>query len=293
MQRILITCATGTVGRAVLAALPRRADLEIRAGVRDVARGAAALAAFPGVRPVAFDFADPDSQEAALAGCDRVFLLRPPQLTDDFGDFIARAGRARVRHIVFLSVQGAENNRFIPHHKTERLLMKSGLAYTLLRPAYFMQNFTTTLRADLVARHRIFLPAGRARFALIDVGDIGRVAALVLTEPGPRHHGQAYTLTAQYRLTFQQMADQLSAGLGWVIRYESPGPWRFFRAKKREGLPPGFILIMLLLHYLPRFQAAPPVTGTVAALLGQPPVEFARFVAANRAALRGEDLAAA
>jgi len=292
MQRILITGATGNVGRAVLAALPRGADLDIRAGVRDVARGAAALAAYPHARPVPFDFADPASQEAALAGCDSVFLLRPPQLTDDFGDFIARAGRAGVRHIVFLSVQGAEHNRFIPHHKTEQLLMKSGLAYTLLRPAYFMQNFTTTLRPDLVARHRIFLPAGRARFALIDVDDIGRVAALVLTEPGPRHHGQAYTLTAQYRLTFQQMADQLSAGLGRVIRYESPGPWRFFWTKKREGLAPGFILIMLLLHYLPRFQAAPPVTDTVAALLGQPPVEFARFVAANRAELRGEGPAA-
>ena len=289
MQRILITGATGNVGRAVLAALPRRANLDIRAGVRDVARGAAALAAYPHVRPVPFDFADPAGQQAALAGCDSVFLLRPPQLTNDFGDFIARAGRAGVRHIVFLSVQGAEHNRFIPHHKTEQLLVKSGLAYTLLRPAYFMQNFTTTLRPDLVARHRIFLPAGRARFALIDVGDIGRVAALVLTESGPRHHGQAYTLTAQYRLTFQQMAAQLSAGLGRAIRYESPGPWRFFRTKKREGLAPGFILVLLLLHYLPRFQAEPLVTGTVAALLGQPPVEFAQFVAANRAALLGEE----
>ena len=292
MQRILITGATGNVGRAVLAALPRRADLDIRAGVRDVNRGAAALADYPGVQPVPFDFADPAGQEAALAGCDSVFLLRPPEITDDFGDFIARAGRAGVRHIVFLSVQGAEHNRFIPHHKTEQLLIKSGLAYTLLRPAYFMQNFTTTLRPDLVARHRIFLPAGRARFAIIDVGDIGRVAALVLTEPGPRHHGQAYTLTAQYRLTFQQMADQLSAGLGRIIRYESPSPWRFFWTKKREGLAPGFVLIMLLLHYLPRFQAEPPVTGTVAALLGQPPVEFPQFVAANQAALRGEGPAA-
>ena len=289
MQRILITGATGNVGRAVLAALPWRADLEIWAGVRDVARGAAALAAYPGVQPVPFDFADPADQEAALAGCDSVFLLRPPEITDDLGDFIARAGRAGVRHIVFLSVQGAEHNRFIPHHKTEQLLMKCGLAYTLLRPAYFMQNFTTTLRSDLVARHRIFLPAGRARFALIDVGDIGRVAALVLTEPGPRHHGQAYTLTAQYRLTFQQMADQLSAGLSRIIRYESPSPWRFFWTKKREGLAPGFVLVMLLLHYLPRFQAEPTVTDTVAALLGQPPVEFAEFVAANRAALRGEE----
>ena len=292
MQHLLITGATGNVGQAVLAALPQRADLDIRAGVRDVAGGAAALRAYSHARLVPFDFADPASQDAALDGCDSVFLLRPPEITDDFGDFIARAGRAGVRHLVFLSVQGAADNRFIPHHKTEQRLMKSGLAYTLLRPAYFMQNFTTTLRRDLVEGHRIFLPAGRARFALIDVGDIGRVAALVLTEPGARHHGQAYTLTAQYRLTFQQMADQLSAGLGRLIRYESPSPWRFFRAKKREGLAPGFILILLLLHYLPRFQAAPPVTDTVAALLGQPPVEFAQFVAENRAALRGEGPAA-
>ena len=106
--------------------------------MRDLARGAAALAAFPGVQPIPFDFADPTSQDTALTGCDAVFLLRPPQLTDDFSDFIARAGRAGVRHIVFLSVQGAKNNRFIPHHKTEQLLINSGLAYTMLRPAYFM-----------------------------------------------------------------------------------------------------------------------------------------------------------
>ena len=94
MLRILITGATGNVGRAMLTALPRRADLDIWAGVRDVARGAAALAAYPHARPVPFDFANPAGQEAALAGCDSVFLLRPPQLTDDFSDFIARAGRA-------------------------------------------------------------------------------------------------------------------------------------------------------------------------------------------------------
>ena len=202
MLRILITGATGNVGRAVLVALLRRANLDIRAGVHDEACGAADLAAFPGIRPVPFDFADSGSQDTTLAGCDSVFLLRPSQLTDDLAELIARAGRGGVRHIVFLSVQGAEDDRFILHHKTELLLMKCRLAYMLLRPAYFEQNFTTTLRSDLVERHRIFLPAGRAHFALIDVGDIGWAVPLVLTKPGPWHHGQAYTLTAQYRLMF-------------------------------------------------------------------------------------------
>lgn len=287
MKQILVTGATGNVGLEVIRALAQRGGTQVRAGVRDVARSAAALAPYPAVQPVPFDFLDAATHAAALAGCDALFLLRPPQVTGAFGDLIAAARHAGVQHVVFLSVQGAENNRFIPHHKTEELLMASGIPYTLLRPAYFMQNFTTTLRADLVERHQVFLPAGRARFTLIDVRDIGDVAAVVLTDPGTRHHGQAYALTAQYRLSFQQMADQLTAGLVTPIAYVSPSPWRFFWTKKREGVAPGFILIMLLLHYLPRFATEPPVTGAVADLTGHPPIEFAQFVADYRGQLLG------
>ena len=288
MNRILITGATGNVGLEVIRALHERGGAEIRAGVRDVARSAAALAPYAGVRLVLFDFADARTYAPALAGCEQLFLLRPPQITDAFGELIAQARQAGVRHVVFLSVQGAENNRFIPHHQTEKLLRESGLAYTFLRPAYFMQNFITTLRADLVERHRIFLPAGRARFTLIDVRDIGDVAAAVLLDPGTRYHGQAYTLTAQYRLSFQQMADQLSAGLGRRIDYVSPSPWGFFLTKKREGLSPGFILIMVLLHYLPRFSAEPPLSTAVADITGRAPREFGQFVADYRAELQGD-----
>ncbi len=287
MKRILITGATGNVGLEVVRALYRQEGVIILAGMRDVAKGASLLRAYPRVRLVSFDVADPTAQDAVLAGCDSLFLLRPPQITDDFGDLIARARRAGVGHIVFLSVQGAGNNRFIPHHQTEALLKTSGVPYTLLRPAYFMQNFTTTLRADLVARHRIFLPAGQAQFTLVDVRDVGEVAAVVLADAGSGHHGQAYTLTARHRLTFQQMADQLTAGLGTRIAYESPAPWRFYWAKRREGFASGFILVMLLLHYLPRFMAPPPVTTAIADLLGRPPIEFEQFIADNQALLRG------
>ena len=285
MKRILITGATGNVGREVIRALHQHAGITVRAAVRDVARSAATFAAFPDVERVAFDFTDPASYAAALSGCQGLFLLRPPQLTDAFGGLIAAARRAGVRHIVFVSVQGAEHNRFIPHHKTERLLSTSGVPFTLLRPAYFMQNFTTTLRADLVERRRIFLPAGSACFTLIDVRDLGRVAAVVLADTTGRHYGQAYTLTAARALTFQQMADQLTACLPQPVEYISPSPWRFYRTKRRQGLAPGLVLVVLLLHYLPRFSAPPPTTDAVARLTGRPPIEFDQFVADYRGLL--------
>lgn len=287
MKRILITGATGNVGLEVVRALHERGDAVVVAGVRDVGR-AAALRAYPKIQVVPFDFADEATHAAALAGCDGLFLLRPPAITDAFGGLIAKARRAGVGHIVFLSVQGAENNRFLPHHQTEQLLLTSGVPYTLLRPAYFMQNFTTALHADLVERHRVFVPAGKARFVLVDVRDIGDVAAVVFMDNTTRHHDQAYALTAHNRLTFQQMADQLTAGLGRAIAYESPGPWRFYRAKRQEGKARGLALIMFMLHFLPRFMAPPPVTDAILRLTGRSPREFSDFVADNRALLLGD-----
>jgi len=286
MKRILVTGATGQVGSAVIAALRAYEHIIVRAAVRDVARATATLTArWPGaasVQPVHFDYADRASQDAALADCDSLFLLRPPQLTGDFGDLTARARQHGVGHIAFLSVQGAQRNRFIPHHRIEQRLMSSGVPYTLLRPAYFMQNFTSTLHDELVRRHRIFLPAGNARFTLVDVDDIGRVAARVLTQPGAQHHGQAYTLTSVVPLNFHQMAELLTTGLGILVPYVSPNPWRFYRTLRRDGREPGLILVMLLLHVLPRFTGTPPVTHTVADLTGRAPTEFEQFVAAHR-----------
>jgi len=282
MNRILVTGASGQVGSAVIAALLALDGVVIRAGVRDLARAAAKGGGDARVQPVGFDFLDPSRQDAALADCDALFLLRPPQLTGDFGDLIERARQHGVAHIVFLSVQGAQRNRFIPHRRIEQRLMSGGVPYTLLRPAYFMQNFTSTLHDELACRHRIFLPAGNARFTLVDVDDIARVAARVLTQPGTQHHGRAYTLTSQTPLSFQQMANQLTAGLGTPITYTSPGAWRFYRTLRRDGRAPGLILVMLLLHLLPRFSGTPPVTHAVAELTGRAPTEFAQFVAAHR-----------
>ena len=298
MKRILVTGATGQVGSAVIAALLAFDGIAIRAGVRNVAKAGANFAAKPKakhaanwhgdarVQAVDFDFLDAVSQNMALADCDILFLLRPPQLIDDFHSLIASARLHGVAHIVFLSVQGAEHNRFIPHHKIEQRLMSSGIPYTLLRPAYFMQNFTSTLHQELIRRHRIFLPAGNAQFTLVDVDDIARVAAIVLTQPGTQHHGQAYTLTSQTPMNFQQMANQLTTGLGMRIKYESPNPIRFYRTLRYDGRERGLILVMLLLHMLPRFTGTPPVTHTVADLTGKAPVEFAQFVASHRDELR-------
>ncbi len=107
---------------------------------------------------------------------DIVFLLRPPQLADIskyFEPFVDAMLARKIRQIVFLSVQGVENQKGIPHHKIEKLILDKGLSYAFLRPSYFKQNLTSTLIHEIRTRNAIFIPAGKEKFTWVDAKDIG------------------------------------------------------------------------------------------------------------------------
>lgn len=274
--RTLVTGATGQVGRATLEVLTAEGSAAIGAIRRPEGLTAEDRALAADWR--AFDFARPEGWPAALQGVERLFLLRPPAIADTDGVFrplVAEAVRAGVRHVTFLSVQGAGESRWVPHHGIERALRDSGMAWTFLRPAYFMQNFTSTLLPDLRERDEIAVPAGRARFALVDVRDVGRVAARTLLE-AERFAGQAPDLTTDRHWTFGQMAETLSAVLERPIRYRSPSlPGFWWRERRRKPLTQ--IGVMILLHALPRWRPAPPLSDAIRRITGTDPIPFPRF----------------
>ncbi len=283
MTKVLITGATGNVGTAVLAALQNiEHALDVYAGVRNVDADRIKLGQY-NTRFVQFDFTDISTYSTALGGCDLLFLLRPPQISEVkkyFQPMLETCVAQGVQHIVFLSVQGVESSSIIPHHKIEKLIVDSKIPYTFLRPAYFMQNFTTTLRDDLVQKKRIFLPAGIAKFTLIDVRDIGVVAAKVLTN-STLHINKSYELTNKEKLTFAEMAAKLSSVLGVKIQFISPNLIRFFLTKRKEKMPIMLILVMIMLHYSPRFQKEPAITDWVEKITGREAITFAQFIKDN------------
>lgn len=284
MARILITGATGNVGIALLKAFSNQeSNASIYAGVRSLEKDRITLSPYK-VSCVEVNFDQPESFRAAFENCDILFLLRPPQLSDVkkyITPLLTIAKETGVQHIVFLSVQGVEKSSIIPHHTIEKLIQQSAIHYTFIRPAYFMQNFTTTLLEDLRSKKLIFLPAGNAKFTIIDVEDIGKVAAKVLLNPS-LFQNKAFDLTNEELLSFEEMAEQLSQGLGLSIRYESPSLFRFFLQKRKEKMPVAFILVMIMLHYFPRFQKTPPLTFWVEKIAGQKPKRFGQFIKDNK-----------
>ena len=276
MSGVFVTGATGSVGAAVVTHLLERGEPVI-AGVRSPS-DAARLPAGAQVRPFEFGAPAPDLEEA-LAGADRLFLMRPPAIADVRAllfPLVDTAWRVGVHHVVFLSLQGVQFNRRTPHHAVEAYLRAGGTAWTFLRPNFFMQNLSTTYGGEIRDHDEIRVPAGRSFTAFIDARDVGRVAAAVLTQPG--HAGRAYTLSGEQSLTYAAVARTMSRVLGRTITYTRPSERDHLADLARQGRPEDYLAVQRMIYRIVRLNASAMPNRQVRRLTGRPATTFAEFV---------------
>lgn len=279
MSSILVTGATGTVGRAVVRRLLAD-EHEVRAAARHP--GSAA-----GLETVAFDFTSPATWPAAFRGIESMFLVRPPQIGNVRRDMLPALEAARnagVRHVVFLSLQGIERIPVMPHATAERWLRKSGMSWTFVRASFFMQNLSGAHAADLREHDAIIVPAGNGRTALVDAEDIAAVATAALLDP-VGHRNRAWTPTGPAALTYAEVAAILTEVLGRPIRYTRPGVRRYWRHTRRDlhqGV--GAALVTTVIYTVARLGLAAGLTDDVRAVTGQAPTPFRAFAERERAA---------
>ncbi|WP_062070249.1 SDR family oxidoreductase [Demequina sediminicola] len=276
MSKVFVTGPTGTVGLPTVTNLLERGQ-EVVAGVRSL-DDAAVLP--EGVEVRLFEFGSPDADlDAAMEGCDRMFLMRPPPIEDVqtyLFPTIDAAKRARMKQVAFLSLQGVQGNRSTPHHAVEAYLRKVKAPYTMLRPNFFMQNLETAYVTSIRERGEIFVPAGRSRTAFIDARDIGRVAAAVLAEPG--HVRKAYTLSGEQSLTYAKVAEIMSAQLGRPIVYNRPSEESYLHDLRRQGYPEDYIAVQKMIHRVVRMNVSAFPNRKIRKLTGSPATTMAEYV---------------
>jgi len=228
------------------------------------------------VTAVSLDFTDP-STWSAFDGVERMFLMRPPQLSNIARDMIPSLEAARssgVRHIVLLSLQGAEHNKVVPHAKIEAWLRDSGLDWTFVRPSFFMENLSTTHRSDIADRSEIMVPAGGGRTSFVAASDVAAVAVAALLDPDA-HRNVAWTPTGPEALTYATVAQTLSNVLGRKITYGKPGVLRYARhARRYLDMPWAMVLVTSAIYTIARLGKAGGLTDDVRAVTGREPVSF-------------------
>ncbi|MFF8775680.1 SDR family oxidoreductase [Streptomyces sp. NPDC015140] len=280
---IVVTGATGNVGRPLVAALTAAGER-----VTAVTRRTPSHDLPDGAGHVRADLADPSTLGAAVTGADALFLLPAGELLAGGAPAaevleVARSGG--VRRVTLLSSQVTGTRPQAPAHgrlrEFEEAVRSSGLDWTILRPGGFASNayaWAETVRT----RRTVHAPFAEVALPVVDPADIGEVAAVTLREEG--HAGQTYELTGPVGVTPRAQAQEIAGALGEEVRFVE-----LSREQARE--------------HMARFMPEPVVEGTldilgeplpseqrvapdVEKLLGRPAGSFTAWATRNAAAFR-------
>jgi uncharacterized protein YbjT (DUF2867 family) len=277
-EPILVVGATGAVGSELVSQLRHKGE-RVRGATRKPADASRRFGS--AVECVEFDLERPETYATALTGVKRVFLIAPPG--DDHSDRLAiplidEMKRQGVRHVVDLSAYGAETRDDFALRKIEKYLEASGMAFTHLRPNWFMQVFASgPLLVGIRSNAAIAIPTADAKISYIDVRDIAAVAAVALTANG--HTDKAYTLTGPQSLNHNEIAHRISNAVGKAIRYVPISEEDARRGILSAGLSSERTERLLGFYRLVSAGVCAPVSLDVERVLGRPPIAFEQFAA--------------
>lgn len=282
---ILVTGASGRVGSAVVNALTARGG-PVRAMVTDSGRATAIQKA--GVEVVVADLGKRETLSAALDGVDKALLVsnESPDMPELHGNFVEAAKAAGTRHVVRMSILVA----MMPdsplslarwHGQADRLVGNSGVPFTVLQPAYFMQN--TLMSARTIASEGVIRGGmGDGKVGHIDIRDIAEVAAAVLTSDG--HEGHTYVLTGPESLSMAEIASKLAVALARPVRYADAPADQLRAAMVAMGMPGEIADAWVQLAGMVAMGGADMVTPNVKEITGVAPRSFDQFARENAAA---------
>lgn len=276
---IVVTGAAGKTGHAVIRALTNR-GAAVRAFVYRP-EYVAAVTALGAQEAVVGDFRDDAAMAQAVRGSRAVYHICPNMNPDEIEigrRVIAATRQAGVGRFVYHSVLHPQVEA-MPHHwhkmRVEEMLFASGLDFTIVQPAAYMQNILggrTTIEAEGV--YRVPYPVD-TRLSLVDLADVAEVTATVLTEAG--HHGATYELAGPENPSQRAVAAMLSRAVGRPIEARQISIDDWTAGAKQAGLGAYQIeTLVKMFRYYERyhFEGNPNVLGW---LLGRPPTTLRAF----------------
>lgn len=267
MADVLVLGGTGTTGGRVVVGL-RALGVTARAATRKVSE--------PG--QVRFDWTDRATHTAALHDVSAVYLLapigeaEPARLVEPF---LAAALDAGVRRVVLLSSSAVTADS--PGLGELQRLVRAAPEWTVLKPSWFMQNFTGEhLVAQGVRDGEIVTATGDGRVAFVDAGDIAAVAVRALTDAEP--HNTEHVLTGPSAVSYAEAAGIVAAHTGRPVRHRAVSTAEFAALVAASGVPAEFAAVLAALDEDIRRGTEDRVTPAVEEVTGRPARSFRTFV---------------
>jgi uncharacterized protein YbjT (DUF2867 family) len=279
-NRILVTGATGVLGKAIVKAAV--ADgLLVRQGVRNLTK------ADPAIEAVRLDYADPSTIAPALAGVSAIVLMAPPldpNAPSELEPVIAAAKTANLRHVVLISAFGVNHNEQAPLRVVEHLVIHSGLPFTIVRPNFLMENFSEGPQAHGVrSQNAIHLAAGDGKTSFVSARD---VAAAVVVALQQSLTGKEVDLTGPAALDHVEVARIISGATGRTVVYHELTEEQMLEGARSHGMPESSVAYLGVLYGVVRAGYAGAVAGDFESIAGRAPITFDAFARATAASWR-------
>lgn len=271
-----LTGATGRIGGRVAARLATK-GVPLRLLVRDPDRAPD----LPGATPVVAPFGDGDAVREALTGVETAFMVSASEAADPVQQhltFVEAAAAAGVRHLVYLSFQGASRESTFTfardHAVTEEAIRASGMAWTFLRDGFYADFMPGLVGDDGVIRG----PGGDGRVAVVAQDDIADAAAAVLLDPAS-HTGRTYTLTGPAALSFSEIATIVGEASGREVSYVDETLDEARASRAPYGAPDWEVAGWISTYTAVAVGEHAEVTGDVEALTGHPATSLREVLA--------------
>lgn len=267
MTPVAVTGATGRIGGRVAARLAAK-GVPLRLLVRDPGRAPD----LPGAEVALAPFADGGAVRAALEGVATTFMVSGSEAADRVDQhrtFVDAAAAAGVRHLVYLSFQGASRTSTFTfardHAATEEHIRAAGMTWTFLRDGFYADFMPGLVGADGVIRG----PGGRGRVAVVAQDDIAEAVAAVLADPAP-HAAATYTLTGPEALSFDEIASLVAEVEGREVTYVDESLEEARASRAPYGAPDWEVAGWISTYTAIAAGEHAEVTGDVEALTGHP-----------------------
>ncbi|MBX2885445.1 MAG: NAD(P)H-binding protein [Granulosicoccus sp.] len=224
----------------------------------------------------AFNWEDASTWLKALDGTQTAYVtffpdLAIPSAENTIQEFTKVAKQAGLKHLVLLSGRGEQGAE-----RAENVIRNSGLDWNVVRANWFMQNFSEGFMIEGILQGELMLPAGNITEPFVDVDDIADVAVAALTRTELRN--QLFEVSGPRAMTFKQCMDEVSAVVGYPVKYTKIPIEEFLQALRSEGLSEDMLWLMRELFTVVFDGRNSKPTAGVEEALGRPATDFSEYL---------------
>ena len=285
-EKLLVTGASGHLGRLVLTALLREKAANIIATSRSVEKLNEFAKQGVEVRPA--DFEDYNSLVAAFRGADRLLLISTDAIgarIEQHKNAINAAKEAGVKHIIYTSWPKAETSKALvseDHLQTEKMIKESGLTYTILRNFNYSENIFFSI-PTAIQLGTLYGTAGIGKVAYVTREDCANAAAGALLST--KHQNKTLDITGPRAYDYNELVSIVSEVTGKKLNYVDLPEKEFKAALLKSGLPEIWADVFVTFDIAFRNGDTENTSNAVLELSGIAPKDFRQFIIENRDAL--------